>query len=184
MPPNRRRARHDGMFHEATAKAKSEAGACAGDDLPPQNRCRQVVRFLFATHAKATAGFTYELECIIVFRVDLHVLLFPSGRPGGCQVPLRRSTALPSAGALPFAGPRSDGPRHRAGHGAAPSIRPRRPQSANLQLAPLKGSLVPLGAVSILRQNFLQLFVGRRGREFIVMERAYIANVIPAMLPC
>ena len=136
MPPNRRRARHDGMFHEATAKAKSEAGACAGDDVPPQNRCRQVVRFLFATHAKATAGFTYELECIIVFRVDLHVLLFPSGRPGGCQVPLRRSTALPSAGALPFAGPRSDGPRHRAGHGAAPSIRPRRPQSANLHLHP------------------------------------------------
>ena len=184
MPPNWRRARHDGVFHEAAVKAKSEAGACAGDDVPPQNRCRQVVRFLFATHVKPPRGLTYELGCIIVFRVNLHVLLLPSGRPGGCQVPLRRSTALPSAGALPFASPRSDGPRRRAGHGAAPSIRPRHMQSTNLQLAPLNGSLVPLGAVSISRQDFLQLFVSRRGRELVVMECAYITNGIPAMLPC
>ena len=121
MPPNRRRARHDGMFHEATAKAKSEAGACAGDDVPPQNRCRQVVRFLFATHAKATAGFTYELECIIVFRVDLHVLLSHredlavARSPSGDQLPSPPQARFPS----PAQG--------RTGRGTAQDTGPRPP---------------------------------------------------------
>ena len=127
MPPNRRRARHDGMFHEATAKAKSEAGACAGDDLPPQNRCRQVVRFLFATHAKATAELM-SWNALLYF-VSIYMCFFPIGKtwrlPGpppeiNCP-PLRRRASLRRPKVGRAAAPRRT--RGRALHPTPPSAK-------------------------------------------------------------